>query len=275
LGFNPGEIEGVEVHGEPPESVTVTASMFGLCGSSTPLPLYLAEEADEDDGQGAAIRGLLDVFHHRLFTLLFRGLRGVDLPATLHPEGDDAWTRRVLEFLGVEAAPSSTIPQTTLLRLAPVLAAGVRSPSMLEAALHIVLEDQLGSASLRVEPLSGEWTAIDRSQWTRLGSVTARLGESFVAGTEVEHPAGAADIVIGPLSGEHHKVFTPGGVGYARVRDLSEGFVPEPIAYNLVLEIQDMTYPPAILGRRSLGTDFWLAHSEHSGVATRKVVPVE
>ncbi|MGB1278100.1 MAG: hypothetical protein ACPG77_20305, partial [Nannocystaceae bacterium] len=73
-------------------------------------------------------------------------------------------------------------------------------------------------------------------------------------------------------SGEHYKVFTPGHVGFDRALELASGFAPEPIHYDLVLEIQDMSYPAAILGKRHLGDDFWLAHSEHRGVSTRKKV---
>jgi predicted component of type VI protein secretion system len=141
---------------------------------------------------------------------------------------------------------------------------------MLAAALRICLESQLGQASLRVEPLSGSWTAIDEPQWTRLGAPTARLDDTAVLGTEVLHPSGAASIVIGPLSGEHYKIFTPGHAGH----DLTDGFAPEPIHYDLVLEIEDLRYPPGLLGLRHLGVDMWLARSDLEGVKTQMIVGV-
>jgi len=272
LAVDVGELAAVEPVGEPPVAVTVIASLFGLCGSASPLPHYLAEEADTDDDEGEAARGLLDVFHHRLYTLLLRGLREIDLPASLRGDGSDPWSQRVLDYLGVAAEGDTSIPERALLRLAPILASGVRSPEMLQAAMQIVLEDQLGQAELRVEPMSGGWMAIDEPQWSRLGLGTAVLGESFVAGTEVLHPTGAAQVVIGPLSGEHYKVFTPGHAGFDRALEFTSGFAPEPIHYDLILEIEDMSYPPAILGKRHLGEDFWLAHSEHRGVSTKKKV---
>ncbi len=125
-----------------------------------------------------------------------------------------------------------------------------------------------------VDPFSGAWMPIDESQWTRLGGGNARLGDSSVLGTEVLHPSGAAQIVVGPLGGEHYKVFTPGGAGHGLVRALTEGFTPEPIHYDLVLEIEDMSYPPGILGLRRLGEDLWLARSDRKGVNTRMVVAV-
>ena len=269
-----GEVVAVELRGEPPRP-TLTLSMLGLCGSATPLPLYMAEEADLDDEQGAAIRGLLDVLHHRVLSLLVLGLRAVDLPSSLRADGQDPWSSRVLALLGQdESSPAQQLPRATLMRLAPALASGVRSPAMLAVALRIAVADQLGAAKLRVEPLSGAWMPIDESQWTRLGTATARLDHTSVLGTEVLHPSGAAQIVVGPLSGEHYKVFTPGGIGHANVRALTSGFTPEPIHYDLVLEIEDLTYPPGILGLRHLGKDLWLARSDHKGVNTRMVVGV-
>ena len=271
LHFDHGEVVAVELHGEPPVA-RVTASLLGLCGGAAPLPLYMAEEADQDDEQGAAIRGLLDLFHHRSFSLLVRGLRDIDLATAIRPDGSDAWSRRVLALLGHDDTTANSLPRPTLLRLAPILASGVRSPAMLAAALRICLESQLGQATLRVEPLSGSWTAIDEPQWTRLGAPTARLDDSAVLGTEVLHPSGAASIVIGPLSGEHYKIFTPGHAGHDLTRALTDGFTPEPIHYDLVLEIEDLRYPPGLLGLRHLGVDMWLARSDLEGVKTRMVV---
>lgn len=274
LGFDRGEVTGIELHGDPPTGATITATLFGLCGSATMLPHYLAEEADQDDEQGAAVRGLLDIIHHRLYTWLVRGLRLIDLASTLRPDGQDLWSRRLLDLLGYTPDDESTIPPPLALRMAPVLAAGVRSPAMLTAALRILLADQLGQARLRVEAFAGSWMPIDEAQWTRLGTSTALLGDTMIAGTEVFHPAGAARVVIGPLRGDHYHLFTPGHLGHARIAALTESFSPDPLRYDLVLEIEDMAYPPGILGQRYLGKDLWLARGDRKGLSTSMTVPL-
>lgn len=272
LGFDRGEVAAVELHGEPPEGATVTASLLGLCGSATMLPHYFAEEADRDDEHGAAVRGLMDVIHHRLYTWLVRGLRMVDLSATLRPDGGDVWSRRLLDLLGQTPRDNSSIPPVLALRMAPVLASGVRSPAMLTAALRTLLTDQLGPAQIRVDAFAGTWMLLDETQWTRLGTSTALLGDTAIAGTEVFHPAGAAQIVIGPLRGDHYHIFTPGHLGHARISELTESFAPDPLRYDLLLEIEDMAYPPGILGQRHLGKDLWLARSDRKGLSTRMTV---
>ena len=274
LTFDISEVAAVELHGDPPTGATLTATLFGLCGSATMLPHYLAEEADRDDERGAAVRGLFDIFHHRLFTHLVRGLHGVDLARALRPDGHDPWSRRILDFLGQDLGNDRAISPALTLRVAPVLASGVRSPAMLAAALHIVLADHLGRAQLRVDSFTGTWMPIDETQWTRLGQPSARLGETAIAGTEVYYPAGAANIVIGPLSGDHYQIFTPGHLGHARIGELTETFSPDPLRYDLVLEIEDLAYPPGLLGQRRLGKDLWLARSDRRGVSSRMTVPL-
>jgi len=147
-------------------------------------------------------------------------------------------------------------------------------PLILLGALRIVLEAHLGPAQLRVEALSGEWMPIDAPQWTRLGTPTAILGDTTIAGTEVFYPAGAARIVIGPLTGDHYQLFTPGHLPHARIAQLTQAFAPDPIHYDLVLDIEDLALPPGILGQRHLGEDLWLARSDHRGVKDRKIIPL-
>ncbi|MCA9638758.1 MAG: type VI secretion system baseplate subunit TssG, partial [Myxococcales bacterium] len=56
----------------------VTASFLRAVGHAGPAPLYLAELAAAEDEAGELRRELLDVFHHRLYEILFTGLLGQD-----------------------------------------------------------------------------------------------------------------------------------------------------------------------------------------------------
>lgn len=272
LGFLRAELESVKLERESDGlRARLVADFFGLTGAATPLPLHLAEEADRDDDHGEVVRGVLGIFHHRLLSLLYRGVRQLDYPGGFREDGKDPWTLRVLALLGVsERARALSVAQ--LLRLAPVLASGVRSPQMLEAALRIALDDSLGQASVRCEPFTGEWMPIDPAEWSRLGSQTSGIGGTAVLGTSVMHRSGAARVVIGPLSGDNYKEFTPGGRAYERAAEVLDTFLDEPLHLDMVLEIQDMTYPPARLGERRLADDLWLARSKQAGLTTRMSV---
>jgi len=274
LGFLRAEVEKVALE-RGPEGLRarLVADFFGLTGAATPLPLHMAEEADRDDDHGEVTRGVLGIFHHRLLSLLYRGVRQLDYPGAFREDGKDPWTLRVLALLGVgERQRSLSVGQ--LLRLAPVLASGVTSPQMLEAAMRIALDDCLGQATVRCEPFTGEWMPIDPAEWSRLGSATAGVGVTSVLGTSVMHRSGAARVVVGPLSGDNYKEFTPGGRAYERAAEVLDTFLDEPLHLDMILEIQDMTYPPARLGERRLADDLWLARSKQAGLTTRMAVPM-
>lgn len=274
LGFSRGEVEGITIsEGEGKPTATVTAAFFGLAGETSPLPLTVAEEADRDDEHGAIVRGLFDLFHHRLLTLMHAAITSLDYPHSFREDGQDPWTQAILALLGV-AGKRSSLPPALLLRLAPILATGVRSPEMLAAGLRIALDGLLGDAEVRCRPFTGDWMEIDRPEWSRLGAHNASLGASSVLGTMVMHRAGGARINIGPLSGDAYRQFLPGGLAHARVLDFRSAFIKAPVQLEMVLEVLDMTYPPGRLGERRLGDDLWLARSGKAGLATEIRVPL-
>jgi type VI secretion system protein ImpH len=162
LGYSPGEIAAIEVEtADDRTHATVTAAFFGLAGETSPLPLSFVEEADRDDEHGEIVRGLFDLFHHRLLGLMHTAITGLDYPHSFREDGSDPWTQAILALLGVSGRRSA-LPPALLLRLAPVLATGVRSPEMLAAGLRIVLDGLLGDAEVRCSPVHGRlgWRSI-------------------------------------------------------------------------------------------------------------------
>lgn len=274
LGYSRGELESFTIsESSAGTTAALTAAFFGLAGETTPLPLTMAEEADRDDDQAAIIRGTLDLFHQRLLTLLHAAIAGLDHPHSFQGDGKDRWTEAILALLGLSDR-KTTLSPAQLLRLAPVLATRVRSPEMLEAGLRIVLDGMLDKATVVVNPFTGEWMEIDKPEWSRLGGMNAVLGNSSVLGTSVIHRAGAATINIGPLSGTAYREYMPGGAAHTRVQEMLAAFVAAPVQLEMVLSVEDMTYPPGRLGERHLGDDLWLARSNNAGLATTIRVPI-
>src|SRR5690606_939611 len=134
----------------------------------------------------------------------------------------------ILALLGL-ADRTTSLPPAVLLRLAPILATGVRSPEMLEAGLRIALDGWLDRAQIRCSPFTGDWMEIDRPEWSRLGGANAALAASPVLGTTVMHRAGGARINVGPLSGDAYRQFMPGGPAHARVQEFTGAFLSAPV----------------------------------------------
>lgn len=230
---------------DPTRHLVTTAA--GPLGPASPLPLALA-----DDLTTPAAHALLDRFHHRRTLLLCRGLLAADLPANL--DGGDPWSRRICALVGLASA---AIDRPTALRLAPLFAVRERSPRALAVAVRRLLPE-LSATTLRVEPLEARWTDLARDHQTRLGTSTARLGDGAALGERVRLPGTAARLILGPLPASALPSLRPGGDAHVRLCALLGAFLPEPLALELVVELIDLSLPPAHLGQRTLGRDLWL-----------------
>ena len=88
LAFQAGEVAsvGVDAHGR----TTIETTFLGLSGAVGPLPVFLREEVACEDPDRGVRRDLLDVFHHRALSLLYRGVQSRRPLATMAPDHGDA-----------------------------------------------------------------------------------------------------------------------------------------------------------------------------------------
>src|SRR5262249_61838352 len=78
----------------------IETNFLGLYGSTSPLPTYYAEEMLQDTSEESLVRGVLDLFHHRILSLLYRC--GTKYRPYLHfrPAGDQEVSWRLLFLMG-------------------------------------------------------------------------------------------------------------------------------------------------------------------------------
>jgi type VI secretion system protein ImpH len=244
----------------------VVTTFLGLSGTVSPIPLYLADEVAREDPDAPRARDFLDLFHHRLVSLLYRALASRDLPNGWRRDGRDTWTPRLLALLGVDAFERlgrTPLPAWRLLGLAPLLAERVVTADALEAALEDALAGELGSARVAIEPFAGAWVDIPVGDQVALGVRASRLGEDLVLGRRVYDAAGTFRVVVGPLSAEGYSRFTQGG-GLGRVTEVLDALVVEPLEREVVLWLAADAAPQLRLGASRLGRDAWLAGQPRS-----------
>jgi type VI secretion system protein ImpH len=240
----------------------VTTAFMGVSGAMTPMPLYLAEEVCQDD-EGARIkRDFLDLFHHRLVSLVYRiGLK-FDFAREYTQESNDAWSRRMLAMAGLDAYERwrpRHLSRRQLLRLAPLLSSKVRSAHTLALAVQDVTAEALQDALVHVVQFTGDWTLLDPEQRISLGLANSDVGINAVLGVECFHRAGKATIVIGPLR-DNFRRFLADGDMFPVICELVGMLSPEPIEYELDLVLVDR--PPFLLGHKEggrVGFDSWLS----------------
>lgn len=287
LAFNPGEMRTIrkvdvpqsaeQALEKPRQRFEVTTAFMGLTGTMTPMPLYLAEELAQDEEAARIKRDFLDLFHHRLVSLVYRVGTKFDFAREYTHDSDDPWSRRVLAMAGLDAYERwrlRHLSRRQLLRLAPLLASRVRSARTLALALQDVAAEALGDATVHVTQFTGDWTLLDPEQRISMGVANSDLGINTVLGVECFHRGSKATIVIGPLR-DNFRRFLADGDMFPVVCELVGMLSPEPIDYELDLVLVDR--PPFYLGRKEggrVGFDSWLSSRAAQQGQTHLKVPL-
>ncbi|MFY0565821.1 type VI secretion system baseplate subunit TssG [Archangium lansingense] len=258
----------------------LTAAFFALGGALGPLPGPYSQQLVNrvrSGSRGKATRDFLDIFHHRLLSLFYRGrqLRRVWLEEG--PPEQYAVTRYLYALLGLGTPRLSNrleVEDRVLLRYAGLL---IRRP-MSSGALEAMLTDWLG-VEVRPRLPRGAWLELGEEQTTRLGALgqNQRLGQGAVLGTRAWHSQAGLELELGPLSWRRYLDLLPGSPGLSKLRSLTRfalGPIPD---VGLVLkprpeDIQEQ--PLRTHGGPRLGWTTWLrARPGHRGPQTVALSP--
>lgn len=213
LVFHSSDIAELDQHKYPDDVLRtrVTGSFLGLYGSTSPLPGHYVESIALSDYQGGPqpIREFLDVFHHRLFSLIYRAWSKYRFSVSYRSKGTDTFTRRMFCAVGLDAFRETepSIPRFLFLRYASILTSKSRSAR----GLRVVLEDLYGKMGVAIEQFVGHWTLIEKPYRNKLGVMNHQLGESLTIGRYVYDGTGRFTIVLGPLGYDEYLSFLPGG----------------------------------------------------------------
>lgn len=271
LGFSSGDVSSVTlrqvpVRAEDPFSrrplFEVVTHFLGLTGSISPLPMYIAEEVAQEDPDHAVRREFLDLFHHRLLSLLYRIESKYRVSGESNLDNTDQWSRRLLALAGFdtyEGERTSKLPIRRLLRIVPLLASRARTAEKLEAALEDVLGEELEGARVRVEQFVGRWVDIDAR--LQLGRNNNSLGKNTVLGGKAYDRMGKVKIHIEPLPTTVYRRMLPGGDLLPQVREVVRLFLKDPLEYEFELGLTEgvtQTFNLSSTQSAQLGRDTWL-----------------
>jgi type VI secretion system protein ImpH len=246
---------------DAPCYVELTTSFCGLTGAVSPLPPGLVEHLGRDDNDDNAVqRAFLDLFHHRLLGLFFRGLLKCDLARGSEPDGRGRTLDWVLLMAGLaplHAERLTGLSRPQLLSLAPLLVTYPHNVERIAVALRFILHDVLGGAELHILQLRGTLAEIEPGSRVRLG-IDLRLGQTSTLGQRAPAPSSELVVHIMPLPPEACARLRPGGDRFAELSAVAGLFCPETIRVSV--ELTPTNTPPARLGARGarLGRDAWL-----------------
>jgi type VI secretion system protein ImpH len=270
-------LEAHEPQGQRPLA-EITVNLMGLAGALGPLDMPTTELIIERVArQDTALKDFLDIFNHRLVSLLYRIRKLHRVGMGVEPPGQDKISGYLFSVIGL-GTPGlrgrMQVQDRSLLHYAGLLGQQPRSLVGLELVLahYFGLDaDDFGVKRVEGHQFVGRWCALDEEQWTRIGRSGQNqvLGrDPVVLGTRVWDQQAKVEIRLGPLSRAQFLDLLPTGWGFLSLCDLTRFYLGDTldVCFRLVLESEQT--PPPILGLRDtprLGWTSWLWDSSLTG----------
>lgn len=253
---------------QPKAPAEMSVNFLGLAGClgaldipSTELVLQRASHNDK------ALRDFLDIFNHRLVSLLYRIRKHHRVGLGSATPGDDQIARYLYSLIGMGTARLQGrmhIRDRALLYYAGILAQQPRSM----AGLQRILADYF-NLDVQITQFVGKWCDLEEDQWTRIGEsgTNQRLGrDSVVLGTRVWDQHARIEIQLGPLGLEDFESFLPTEWRFGVLCDLVRFYVKDELEFNVRLILKAEEIPTVELSTQpALSWTSWLGPTKQIG----------
>mgnify|MGYP000123371075 CR=1 FL=1 len=274
LGHPASDVHDIEIL--PPvdvddesERFRITVNFMGLYGVDSPLPdFYLGDFARADDEESNPQRAFLDVFHQRLYWLLYLSWRKYRHYIEYEADNSDNFSLRLFALIGLADKSMRSRLKSAPQRLLPfsgVLSRRECSASALQSILARMLD-----VRVEIEEFRPNWIDIQPSQRQRLGFRNSRLGGDTTIGERICDIGSKFRLHIGPLSWNDYQDFLSGGNRRVELDALIGQVLSRPLAYDLRLMLAPTPCRSFVLGQGelcALGRSSWLAASENANTS--------
>jgi type VI secretion system protein ImpH len=256
--FPASDVDRIEPPPRKGEPAVMTVNFMGLAGALGPLPhpfteLLLERRWQKDEAFG----DFLDLFNHRLISLLYRARRQVRPYFAFERPGEGPFAEPLFAFLGLglpQLRERGGFPDRALLPFAGLLVNRPRAASGLVALLGAYF-----AVPVAVRQLVGRWLEIEPDQRTALGLRNHALGRDASLGSRVWDQQGKIEVRLGPLTLSQFLDFLPTGRAFRALVGLVRYYVDEGIDFDVRLTLQSNQVPPCRLGwGPRLGWSAWL-----------------
>lgn len=259
------------LHDYPPVTAEETpisemsVNLMGLAGALGPLDMpateLIIERAAKKD---TALKDFLDIFNHRLISLLYRIRKMHRIGLEDEPPGQDKISKYLFSLIGLGTDGMKgrmQVRDRSLLHYAGLFSQQPRSI----VGLELILSDYF-QIEVKGHQFVGQWCELDETQWTRIGEVSGQnhvLGQgAVVVGTRVWDQQSKIEIRLGPLSYPQFLNLIPTGWGYRALCDLTRFYLGDmvDVSFRLVLKGEEVPLPMlGMIDEPLLGWTSWLA----------------
>ncbi|TQI80053.1 type VI secretion system protein ImpH [Serratia fonticola] len=260
-------------------------AFLGLHGSQSPLPGYYLDSLAWEDAQNEnRLTDFLNVFNHRLLTLLHQIWRKYRYYICFDEGGNDDFSQRMFALVGLGSElvrKKLQINHGKMLAYAGLLASPGRAPEVicsLVAHCFNLADVTLQSWQLRK-------VAIAPEQQNRLGARMkiggqkyqgkSVLGVNFSLGSQVADRSGKFLLCINQLTREQFLSFLPNGANYAPLVMFVAFIMRDQFSWDLRLGLAEQQVGGMILGTEQnnlLGWTSFLGHPEQKPHVTISVM---
>ena len=267
LSFPPADVVKIEESdGEKPR-FSITATLLGLYGSSSPLPTFYTEDLLDEAAEDMSVtRDFIDLINHRLYLLLFRCWTKYRLFLQVIEENHPEILGKLFCLIGLgEKEMRRDLPEAySLIRYTGLFTQFPKSASGLQTLLH----DALGKIPVKVLPCVKRVVKIPPDQRLFLGTSGSRLGEETFLGEEIEDRMGKFRLQIGPLKRDSFHRLLPESPDHYRLAFLTRFYLLDVLEYDIELILAEKEAKTAQLGGPEwsrLGLNTWVFSHDHLG----------
>lgn len=243
----------------------MTIRFMGLAGALGPLPRPFTERLIRRiSKKDTAWRSFLDVFNHRLASLMVRVRKAHRIGLDTRPPHETLIAKLLRSFIGLGTQglrDRMSVDDRALLRYAGLLVHRPRTALGLER----MMQDYYG-LPVKARQFIGEWVSLEEGQETVLGGrnhgLSGRnnaLGTQAFLGTRYWDQQSGLELRIGPLDRETFESFLPGGHRYIPMRSMVMFYVSPEYNFSARLIAAPEAVPASRLGSDlRLGWTSWL-----------------
>lgn len=243
--------------------IELISNFLGLLGVDSPLPQSLTEHlafTDAHNTDQGRSRGLFDIFHQRLYSLLFRAWQ-IARPLNAKPDDDHIYDRflactgfcRSLK-LGGDTRPSLREARLKVMRTRTAV------------GLAAIIEHQMGYPCT-IKQMIARRIEVPKEQRSQLGKVNSKFG-NLMLGKRVRD-RNKIEIEIEAKDLAHWHRLLPDGLERQELDQVIARYLRDPIDYAINIKLPQQSTESWQLGRRgqALGQTLWLGKKkEHFSI---------
>ena len=224
-------------------------NFMGMVGVSGILPMpYTELVLDRIRHRDTSMWSFLDIFTHRSVSIFYRAWCKYRFPIG-YERGSDDFTAYLYDIGGLGTKGLRGRMSLADESLLPYIGLIAQKPHSCNA-LENILSDYFGTKA-KIRQFFGQWLALDRADYTRLGEKNSSLGVSAIVGTKIWEQQSKFRVRMGPLTFKQFQDFLPNGSAHQPLKSIIRFMVGVEFDFDVQLLLKKKQVPSSILTTRA------------------------